>query len=490
MEETNAIRVLKTFTGKELDDLEAFINSPSQLRKRDVRQIFIIIKQGYPDFKKESLKDEIIFKSLFPEEKFEKKKLSLAAFYLYDSVCDFLALLNANEKEPERTFALMEELLKRGIENSFTKLAKKLDGKIKSTEYLIGTYFVYRNRLEDLMIAYFSRNHDYKGFIDSSTRRTENTMALNLLRSMRSVINKYFAEISYNLKTEGELFNAVIIGTNFKKIFSSIETHPYLKLLEPIFHTYQAVSGNNLEESLLKAEDSFIRNIKLYSREEKVYIYSEMVNLYDMNIREAQDIKKKKALSRRSLNLTKVFVDEKLYKTEKDKYMQMIFFRNVVLTALDAEEFKWAENFILQHYDKLKPSYSENMKNFCLAETEFSGKNFEKSLEYLSNVSYNSFVFKRDVKMLLMNLYYELNFIEQSYYIMDNTKRYLKKTNEISEEDKLLDYNFIEYYKRLLKLKEKPDKNEAELCIKKLKEQYNKIENPDWLINKFREKIR
>lgn len=167
--------------------------------------------------------------------------------------------------------------------------------------------------------------------------------------------------------------------------------------------------------------------------------------------------------------------------------MQMIFFRNVVLTALDAHEYEWAEHFILQHYNKLKPSYSENMKNFCLAETEFTRNNFENSLEYLSNVSYNSFVFKRDVKMLLMNLYYELNFFEQAYYIMENTKRYLKKTNEISEEDKILDYNFIEYYKQLLKLRETPDKDAAVVCINKIKKVYNKIENPDWLVEKFKE---
>lgn len=97
------------------------------------------------------------------------------------------------------------------------------------------------------MISYYSRNHDYKGFIDSSMRRTENTMALNLLRSMRSVINKYFAEISYNLRTDGELFNTVINGTNFLEIFSSKEKHQFLKLLEPVFYTFQAVSGSNLK---------------------------------------------------------------------------------------------------------------------------------------------------------------------------------------------------------------------------------------------------
>ena len=104
-------------------------------------------------------------------------------------------------------------------------------------------------------------------------------------------------------------------------------------------------------------------------------------------------------------------------------------------------------------------------------------------------MSYNSFVFKRDVKILLMSLYYELNFIEQAYYIMDNTKRFLKKTNEVSDEDKILDYNFIEYYKQLLKLKEKPDKDDAEMCLNKIKKEYSKIESHDWLIEKFEEMI-
>ena len=346
MEDSNAVKVLKTFTGKELNDLEAFINSPAQLRKRDVCKIFSILKASYPDFEKKYLNDEDFFNSLFPGENFDKKKLSLAAFYLYDSVCDFLILSNANEKEPERSFLLLEELLKRGMEYSFYKLARKLDKKIIPTEYLLGTYFTYRSRFEDLMISYYSRNHDYKGFINSSIRRSESIVALFLLRLMRSTLNKYFAEVSYNLPARSELLDQSMQSTDLEKIFS-LKDNNYIRLLEPIFHTYEAISGKkDIEKSLAKAEEGFLRNINLYSKEEKVYICSEMINLYDMNIREAQDAPKRKSLSIRSLNLTKIFIDEKLYKTEKDKYMQLVFFRNVVLTALDAEEYDWVEIFI------------------------------------------------------------------------------------------------------------------------------------------------
>ena len=135
MRDANIIRVLKTFTKKEIDEFETYVNSPAQLKKRDVRKIFNSLKEFYPDFEGKSLNDEHLFKSIFPNEKFVKKKLTLSVFHLYDSVCDFLVLSGTNEKEPDRTFALMEELLKRGMENSFRKLARKLDKKLVSTEY-------------------------------------------------------------------------------------------------------------------------------------------------------------------------------------------------------------------------------------------------------------------------------------------------------------------------------------------------------------------
>ena len=485
MQNTNIVNLLKTFSKKELNEFEAYIKSPIQIRKRDVTSYLKAIKKFYPEFSSPQFKDEKIYQSIFPGKKFDKARYTLAAYHLFDAACDFLIVLNSRENEIEGSFSLMEQFLKRGMTNSFEKLAKKLDKELIPEKLSLDSYFYLRFKYEDLLMKYHSENHNYDSIKKYYDNKTNSSAGLFLLKSLRAMMNNYIFEKSYNSEENILLFEKVVNATDLDSIFSRNDNEPYLKILMTDYYLYKAIYDDGKEDRAEKAEEYFFKNMDLYSREEKVIIFRELFNLYIKKSRETSDPEKLKFYDQKHFDLTKKLVENDLSYSRKDKYMRFVLFRNIVLTALDVKEFNWAEKFINEHSDKLKPSLKNSMMNFSLAELEFRKGNFEKSLEYLSQVKYDSFIFKRDVKLLLLNLYYELEFTEQAYFALDNTRRYLKTTSDITEEEKIMDYNFLNFYKKLLKQREIPDEAEIQVCINEIKKIRNEIETPDWLIEKF-----
>lgn len=485
MQNTNIVSLLKTFSKKEFNEFEAFINSPIQIRKRDVTSYFKAIKKFYPDFKSPLFTDEKIYEKIFSGKKYDKAKYTLAAFHLFDAACDFLVVLNSRENSIERSFSLMNQFLDRGMKISFEKLARKLDKELIPENFSLEHYFYLRFKYEDLLMKYHSENHNYDSIKKYYNKKTDSSTGLFLLKSLRAMMNNYIIEKSYNSEEKIFLFEKIVNATDFDSIFSLTDNESFLKILKTDYYIYKAIYDDGKEDWAEKAEKSFLKNFDLYSREEKVIIFRELFNLYIKKSRETSDPEKLKLYDQKHFELTKKLVENDLTYSKKDKYMRLILFRNIILTALDVKEYKWAENFINEHSDKLKPSLKNSMKNFSLSELEFRKGNFEKSLEYLSLVKYDSFFFKRDVKLLMMNLYYELEFFEQAYFTLENTKKYLKTTSDVTEEEKRLDYNFLKYYKKLLKLTEVPDADEIQISINEINKIRNEIETSYWLIQKF-----
>ena len=105
-------------------------------------------------------------------------------------------------------------------------------------------------------------------------------------------------------------------------------------------------------------------------------------------------------------------------------------------------------------------------------------------------VKYETFLLKRDVKILLMQLYYELKLFDQAYYMVDTTLKYFKTTDDVSEELRVNNTNFLKYYSQLLKLTNDPDPLSIEMTLDKIKKNPETIESWDWILSKLEELLK
>ena len=214
------------------------------------------------------------------------------------------------------------------------------------------------------------------------------------------------------------------------------------------------------------------------------------MNVYTLKMNLASDKEALKDLNKKQYELMKISIEKDVYKTQKEKYMPLYAFRNTLISALEHKDYKWAEEFVKGYNDKLKPANRENMTNFSMALLLFEKGLFEESLDYLSGVKYETFLLKKDIKILLMQLYYELQLFDQAYYMIDTTSKYFKNTDEMSEDARVNNINFLKYYSQLLKLNNDPDPLTAEMTLKKIKKNPETIESWDWISSKYGELLK
>ena len=484
MQNTNITALLKTFSKREFNEFSAFVKSTVQIKKRDVRVYLKAIENFYPDFKADSINDEIIFRSIFPGKKFDKTKLSLAAFHLFDAACDFLVSLHMAENKMDASLYLLSQFMERNMRSSFLKLAGKLERKLKSSGYSLENYFLFRYKLDDILMTFHTRDHNYELLVKYYSEKTESVAALFVLKSMRLFMNRFFVKNSYAFEIKSDFLETMITNSDYDKLFSENEHGMYIEILRPIYCVYKGFSSDNSIFWIEKAESSFDKNEDMYSREEKVQISREILNLYYKMFEELQDQQNILNLQKKEFEFTKKLIEKDLCFSRKEKFFTPVMFRNTVMTAIELNELEWAENFIKSESEKLKPSLRLSMTNLCLAELEFKRKNFKKSLDYLGLVKYDSFFFRTDIKFLQMCIYYELKYFEQAIYDVESVRKYLKKGKDKTN-DQTTYLNFLTYYSRLLKLNSKAGNSEAGKDLLELKKMSGKIEYYDWLVEKF-----
>ncbi len=486
MKNTNIVALLKTFSRKEFNEFAAFISSPAQIRKRDVRKLFDTLKNHYPDFDRENLTDEKIFASLFPGKKIDKPKLSIAAFHLYDAACDFLVNSHAKNSKTQSMIALLEEFLNRGLRMQFEKLAKKLESELNPTAFSLSGYFENLYKFYDLLMTYHSRNQNFHEITFYYSRKTECITALFLLKRFRLSMNKVFMRDSYSAMPEESPLEKVLSQPATDSVFAEGKGNEFIELLRPVYSAAKCFEGEDPDRWIEEAVSSYYRNEAMYSREEKVYITREILNLYLSLIINETDSARRKLLYRKEFEFIKMLVDQQLCFSIKDKYVNLAMFRNIVFTAIENEEFDWAEQFITEYSEKLKPSLRTSMLNMSLAELEFERRNFEKSLGYLSVVKFESPILKNDVRFLQLKIYYELGYLEQAHYSHQNAVRIFRKKASSDPGDNSDYLNFLDFYLRLLKLSLSPDKYELNDAISELNKHDCDTESKSWLEEKFR----
>ena len=75
----------------------------------------------------------------------------------------------------------------------------------------------------------------------------------------------------------------------------------------------------------------------------------------------------------------------------------------------------------------------ENTLNFCYAFIAYGKKEYEKSLELFSKTNFSNFIIKIQVKLLLLQLYYEMNYFDQAVLMIDSVRKYVLKEKMLIE---------------------------------------------------------
>ena len=230
---------------------------------------------------------------------------------------------------------------------------------------------------------------------------------------------------AYNLPLRYTLMNNVIENLHPEKLLFEMKKnndrfYPYVLIFYMI---YKMNKHKERREYYYELKELLIEHKDLFGQSEN-YMFWNMLLTY-CNLNSISKIE--------HIFIYDHMLKNNIYKKSTKEDFHIVLFRNIIFVMTIAGKFEWLENFIEKYSGELHIDHRENMYSFSYAHVNFAKGNFEAALEYISTVSYDVFIFKMDVRVLLLKIYYELSYFEQAYSLIDSTLHFLKDTSEFSD---------------------------------------------------------
>jgi hypothetical protein len=447
---SKAIDIIKTFSPEELKRFRDFIRSPFHNTNKNVIRLFEIIKKHAPDFSDANFDKQKIFKILFKGKKYNDIIMRILISDLLQLAQNFLVERYLEKEQIERKKHLLTELMNRKVDKLFLKTYNETSSMLN--DYCIDdTYFIHRFDVEELR----------KGF--NVARNMQHLNSSNLVNMGENILNYFLIKVSsviHDISVNRGNFNTEFdenIIEKLPEIFDMVKLSELLKekkshngeILEMYFCTLMINYDCKNDGYYYRLKELFYKNMNKFTHGTKYNLYMSLLNHCGNKHWNDKD----NIYRREQFQLFKDMLERDLYSWEENEYMTIIIFRSILSISTMLREFDWMEQFINNYIDKLAPEQRMNMYNYSSAKISFLKSNYTLALQYITSVNYDLFTFKYDVKTLMMQIYYELNYIEEAYNLMDTYKRFLVNNKNVSQSFREWNVNFINFYNKLLNIK-------------------------------------
>ncbi|HAY34951.1 MAG TPA: hypothetical protein PK536_05635 [Ignavibacteria bacterium] len=483
MRDSKLVEILQTITADEFKKLEKFAASSYFSAGRDLTHFIKILKTFHPDFSDKNFTMEYIYSKLYPE-RLETGKVQQTIKTLSSELIltckKFFRQIEFEKDINRQNYYLCNQLRVR-------KLYKEFDKEYKfSLEQLNNSN---KGGINDFIEKYYSDSvfRDYSLDRDDFINAFEYTLAADENIVSAALMNCFMIEdtknisAAYNLPLRYSLMNNVVDNVDTEKILSQMKKnkdrfYPYVLIFYMI---YKMNRHKDIREYFYELKNQLIKNKNLFGQSENYVFWNILLSYCTKNSLKRQEF----------FSIYDYMLNNKIHKKSGEDF-HIVLFRNIITVSADGGNFQWLEIFIEKYSGELHIDHRKNMYNFSYAHLYFAKGDFEAALAYLQKVSYDLFIFKMDVRILLLKIYYELSYTEQSYSLLDSLLHFLKNTSEFSDSHKIACRNFIYNFKELLKLNLSKEINPHSISFleKKIEgEITGNIGQNDWLLLKIAE---
>lgn len=486
MKDIRLIKLIRTFSKEELKLFQKFLESPFLKPTRNTVSLFEYIIKFYPEYSSEDLEKEKIFKKLFKGEKYTEKKLLNLIFDLSKAAEDFLAHNTMKDDEMEYLLNLSKGYMSKNLRDESFRVNKIIEKKLKPGFSPSIDYISKLRRLTYLKSIYYAEKSDFENLIETKKNYFEASVIQFIVDFSGIVSDKRPALSTYGNKMENRMVDSITQSFDVKKLLLLLEESGYDKKSIITLHYYMLKMYEEPENSeyYYKLRDFFYETLTEYNREERALIFRNLANYcVQRSVGSSMEFRKE------GLEVHKKLVESNSYSLSENEYMDVITYRNIVQYSISLKETKWLEYFLNEYSDRIQPDLRVDLKNLSLGHLYFLKKDFEKALDSVSRINSEFFLFKTDLKNLMLRIYYELDYFESAYSLVDSYKHFLVNSKEILKSFRVIIGNFVKYYFDLLKIKALQSKENPEFVKNKI-EKENNIISKSWLIEKADELIK
>ena len=471
--------ILETFSLDEMKSFKDFVNSPYHNKNKNVVRLFITLKGYYPNFESHQLTKEKTFKTLFPGKKYNDLVMRIMMSNLLSLLEKFLVLQSTGLDRQGYSRYLIAELIKRKLYSS----AKKEFSHAGISSISSPNDFIHKMLLASKKTEFSILTDNQKGNEEYLQEFGNNLLAYFLIKLPETYHDLNIHKDLYNINVKHDFIGYFIENFNFDSYIKYLSDNNFenIELVKLYNNMYRANKNIDDDKSFYDFKKSIEKQIDYLNHEEQYNLYIRLEGLAIEKIERGRS-----DFYKELFDIYNKMIKKNILIVPGSVIIPVELFRNIVFTAMVLQKYRWAEKFINDYIIFITPNLKDNVYNHSLAHLYFTTKNFDKALEYLNKVKYKLFVYKADVKILLLQIYLETMTLNSAYSALDSFKKFVTNNKNVSNLFKRRYSGFIKYYGKLLKAIEKNDSkffSELEYDVKR----EELILKKQWLLEKLKD---
>jgi hypothetical protein len=274
------------------------------------------------------------------------------------------------------------------------------------------------------------------------------------------------------------LVNEIEKVTHFDVLLKNLKNsnNRYYEIIALHYYLYKASKEPGDINSYYMCRDFLFSNYTLYSKKQLLSLFIHLESYCISNI-EPKSIRHEEMMK-----LYRFMFDNEIYTFTEGGYIHHVLFRNVLFST-SLSTIEWTDAFVGKHLPKVVPGSRDSLKYLWEAHRCYLTGDFEGILKHTHKIDFNPPGLQIDVKLLYLIAYYELGYFEEARSMTDTFGKYLKYSADAAQILKEKHLNYIDIYKKLLKMKETGNTSYTEELRKEINGRKNIVKR-SWLIEK------
>ncbi len=472
MKDYKLIRVLRSFSEKDLHKLKLFVHSTYFDVNNEIKDFLCLTIENLvqPETSFQEIWDQCV-RINFSEERLRKKLHECLVV-----VERFLAVENFFNSPLKSSKSTLDAVIDKNIDDLITKALKNVEYELDKFEQLTFEYYSKRFEL-------FNTYYNLTGF-DRKIAIKKNRDTSEFLQKADRILNEiYLSEklrLAHLLNHDNYIANRNDRLTFIDEVLD-IATRTTRRGSKAYFYV-QLYELRNSKKILQE-----IKDLSYYiSNKDQLFDHKELRNVLLTLINEAIRILNKGVVEANNtlFTLNKLGIEKKLF-LDKGQ-IQPDHFRNICATGCRTKEFKWTLEFIDSYKGALNSKYRETAVAFNKARVYWYRGDYSKVIEQVRDVEFEDIGYNINTKLMIMTSYYELSEYEVLDSFLKSFNTFLRRKTNISESRKSSFKNFNSILQDIVRAKERRDKVKLKNVRKKLESKMI-APNKSWLLEKVEE---
>ncbi len=394
-----------------------FVNSPFFNKNKNVAALLNALKKYQPDYNSKNMSEELIYKKVF-EGKFDYFKIRNTMSDLHALGMEFLSLTGNQKNLKSYDKRLLEELRARNLDSTFLKTIKSYDDSL-DTGFLNDSHFLMKSELT-LEKLYFNIPKEPYSRIEYHQQWLNQFLNFSLISLLKRYSLMLHEEKLTNVKYDLKMLDEVLAYMNTADMSGNPAALVYYNIV--------MLQRENDSRYFFELKNLKKKHFEKLDIEDRYNLFLHMATF----CADSYNLRCTDEFAREHFLLSKENFDNGTIVLGKILYPD---FLNHVKIAVRVDEFEWAEMYIEKFRDELTDE-KVNTLNFCRAYILYKKGNIEDALEIFSKTSFPDFILKIQVKIFMLQIYFEKKFYEQALSLIDSMKHLLKRETTAAEDFK------------------------------------------------------